>query len=101
MSADYLDLRDVRSIEEIVYQRPGGFETTLKGNFYQQARPQDIRLAERVIQGERFHPATRSLWFYRPSGDCPAQWYGQWNSGRFKSHCFFSPLESQCTIQIC
>ena len=96
--ADYLDLRDVRSIEEIVYQRPGGFETTLKGYFYQQARPQDIRLAERVIQGERFHPATRSLWFYRPSGDCLAQWYGQWNSGRFKSHCFFSPLESQCTI---
>jgi N-acetylmuramoyl-L-alanine amidase len=58
-----LDFPDVRSIEDMVYQRPGGFETTLKGYFYQRARPQDIRLAERVIQGERFHLATRSLWF--------------------------------------
>lgn len=94
--ANCLDFRDIRSIEDMVFQRPGGFEATTKSYFYQRARPQDIRLAERVINGERFHPATRSLWFFMPTGDCPAQWYGQWNTGRFKSHCFFSPTESAC-----
>lgn len=94
--ADCLDFTDVRTIEQMVYQRPGGFEATLKGYFYQRARDQDLRLARRVIQGERFHPATRLLWFFRPEGDCPAQWYGQWNTGRFKAHCFFSPTEEDC-----
>ena len=60
---DCLDFGDIRTIEQMVYQRPGGFEATQKGYFYQRARDQDIRLAKRVIQGERFHPATRSLWF--------------------------------------
>ena len=54
------------------------------------------QLLDRVIKGERFHPATRSLWFYNSEGsDCSAQWYGQWNSGRYKSHCFYSPVESE------
>lgn len=94
--ADCLDFTDIRTLEQMVYQRPGGFEATLKGYFYQRARPQDIRLAERVINGERFHPATRALWFYMEPSDCPAQWYDQWNSGRFKSHCFFAPTENDC-----
>ncbi|WP_442916955.1 cell wall hydrolase [Lysinibacillus sp. 54212] len=94
--ADCLDFRDIRSIEDMVYQRPGGFEATQKGYFYQRARQMDIDLAKRVINGERFHPATRSLWFFRPQGNCPAQWYGQWNTGRYKAHCFFSPTEQDC-----
>lgn len=80
----------------MVYQRPGGFEATIKGYFYQAARGLDIRLARRVINGERFHPASYSLWFFKPSGTCPAQWYNQWNSGRFKAHCFYKPTESAC-----
>ncbi|KOO49770.1 cell wall hydrolase [Viridibacillus arvi] len=94
--ASCLDFTDIRTIEQMVFQSPGGFEATQKGYFYQRARELDKRLARRVINGERFHPATRSLWFFRPEGGCPDQWYGQWNSGRFKSHCFFSPSESDC-----
>ncbi|KOP77901.1 cell wall hydrolase [Lysinibacillus sp. FJAT-14745] len=94
--ADCLNFSDVRTIELMVFQRPGGFEATQKGFFYQRARDQDLRLAKRVIEGERFYPATRSLWFFRPEGDYPAQWYGQWNTGRFKAHCFFSPTEEDC-----
>jgi N-acetylmuramoyl-L-alanine amidase len=93
---DCLDFGDIRTIQQMVFQRPGGFEATTKGYFYQRAREQDIRLARRVINGERFHPATRSLWFFMPEGECPAQWYNQWNTGRYKSHCFFSPSESDC-----
>ncbi|MGM0524059.1 MAG: cell wall hydrolase [Bacillota bacterium] len=94
--SDCLDFRQLRSIRDMVYQSPGGFEATQKGYFYQRAREQDKALARRIINGERFHPADRSLWFFMPEGDCPAQWYGQWNTGRYKSHCFFAPLASVC-----
>lgn len=94
--ADCLDFQNIRTIEQMVFQRPGGFEATMKGYFYQRAREQDKRLARRNIKGERFHPATHSLWFFDPGGPCPAQWYGQWNSGRFKKHCFYSPTQTDC-----
>ncbi|PWA08014.1 cell wall hydrolase [Pueribacillus theae] len=94
--ADCLDFKDIRSIQRMVFQSPGGFEATQKSYFYQRAREQDKRLARQVIQGARFHPATNSLWFFEPSGNCPAQWFNQWNTGRYKSHCFFSPSQSAC-----
>jgi len=94
--ADCLDFVNIRTIEQMVFQQPGGFEAVQKGYFYQRAREQDKRLARRVVRGERFHPATNSLWFFNPYGPCPAQWYNQWNSGRFKTHCFYSPVPSVC-----
>lgn len=94
--ADCLDFRNIRNLEEMVFQRPGGFEATTKPYFYQRAREQDRNLARRVINGERFSPGERSLWFFDPGGDCPPQWYNQWNTGRFKSHCFYSPTVADC-----
>lgn len=91
-----LDFVGLTSIQQMVFQSPGGFEATQRGYFYQPARAQDRRLARRVLNGERFHPASNALWFFMPQGQCPAQWYNQWNTGRFKSHCFFSPTESAC-----
>lgn len=94
--ANCLDFRNIRSIPDMVYQRPGGFEATQKGYFYQGARESEIRLAERAIRGERTHPASNALWFFKPVSDCPATWYNQANSGRFKSHCFFQPTFNDC-----
>lgn len=94
--ADCLDFRNIRSIRDMVFQRPGGFEATQKGYFYQHARDRDIRLARRSIGGERTHPASYALWFFRPTGECPAQWYNQPHVGRFKSHCFFAPTGDNC-----
>lgn len=91
-----LDFSDVNTIPRMAFQSPGGFEATQKGYFYQRARERDKNLARRVIQGERFRPAEFSLWFFRPEGECPEQWWGQWNSGRFKSHCFYSPISEEC-----
>lgn len=91
-----LDFTQLRTIPDMVYQSPGGYEAIQKGYFYQRARAVDKRLARRVIKGERFHPATNALWFFMPAGGCPAQWYGQWNTGRYKAHCFFSPSQSEC-----
>ena len=91
-----LDFMNIRSIRDMVFQRPGGFEATTKGYFYQRARDKDIRLAKRVINGEKQHPATYALWFFRPEGNCPPQWYNQPHAGRYKSHCFFHPRGDDC-----
>lgn len=61
--ADCLDFRGLRSIRQMVFQSPGGFEAVQKGYFYQRAREVDIGLARQVIRGWRYHPATNSLWF--------------------------------------
>lgn len=91
-----LDFNGITSIQQMVFQSPGGFESVQKSYFYQAARSQDKRLARRTINGARFNPATNSLWFFRPSGDCPAQWFNQWNTGRYKAHCFYSPNQADC-----
>ena len=91
-----LDFKSIRNLRQMVYQNPGGFEATQKGYFYQRAREQDIALARRTIQGQRFWPANFALWFFRPEGPCPPSWYNQQNSGRFKKHCFFQPSGEDC-----
>ncbi|MDF2558242.1 MAG: cwlJ [Bacillales bacterium] len=91
-----LDFKNINTIKRMIYQSPGGFEAVQKSYFYQKARDKDIRIARRALRGERHDPASFSLWYFRPSGRCPARWYGQWNSGRYKSHCFFIPTRSNC-----
>lgn len=91
-----LDFKDIRDLRKMVYQRPGGFEATIKGYFYQAPRENEVKLARRVIKGERFHPGSNALWFFRPEAVCPPQWFNQWNTGRFKAHCFFSPNQQDC-----
>ncbi|WP_028559862.1 cell wall hydrolase [Paenibacillus pinihumi] len=91
-----LDFRNIRNLENMVYQNPGGFEATQKGYFYQPARDRDVQLARRVINGERQYPASNALWFFRPAGDCPDTWYDQSNTGRYKAHCFFAPSGDDC-----
>ena len=94
--ANCLDFKKITSIEQMVFQRPGGFEATLYSYFYQAPREIDKKLARRVINGERFFPATKALWFYNAGNDdCRAKWWNQWNSGRYKSHCFYAPVESE------
>ncbi|MBW5447257.1 cell wall hydrolase [Cohnella sp. CFH 77786] len=91
-----LDFRNIRSIPQMVFQSPGGFEAVHKPYFYQRAREKYTRLARRAVNGERTHPASNALWFFRPAGGCPGTWYDQRNTGRFKAHCFFAPSASEC-----
>nr|WP_245339052.1 cell wall hydrolase [Paenibacillus shirakamiensis] len=94
--ANCLDFNNIRTMNQMVFQSPGGYESTQKGYFYQKARDKDIRLAKRAINGERTWPASNALWFFRPEGDCPDTWYNQANTGRFKAHCFFAPTAEDC-----
>lgn len=91
-----LDFENIDTITRMVYQSPGGFEAVQKPYFYQQARDRDVRLARRVVGGQRYDPSTYALWFFRPPGNCPATWYNQQNSGRYKSHCFYIPTNANC-----
>ena len=94
--AKCLDFKNINTVTKMVFQRPGGFESTLKSYFYQKARNVDIKLAKRSLKGERYVPATKALWFYSTkSGTCQSKWWGQWNSGIYKSHCFYAPVDSE------
>ncbi len=94
--ADCADFKNVRSVRDMVYQSPGGFEAVQKPYFYQRARNSEIELARKALAGERYHPASKALWFIRPSGACPPDFFNQPNVGRYKEHCFFNPLYSLC-----
>jgi N-acetylmuramoyl-L-alanine amidase len=91
-----LDFKNIRTMQQMVFQKPGGFEATIKGYFYQGARENEKRLAKRVINGQRFRPARNALWFFDPSGACPPTWYNQAHTGSFKAHCFYQPKQSDC-----
>lgn len=94
--ADCLDFGNIRTVSQMVYQSPGGFEAVQKPYFYQRARDSEIRLAKDIVAGKKYYPASYSLWFFRPTGACPPTWFNQPNAGRYKSHCFFHPYYSNC-----
>lgn len=95
--ADCLTFKNINTITDVLYQKNqfSGVDSPL---FFSNPTTTEKRLAERVIRGEYFHPATNSLWFYAPrSGEsCKSTWYDQNLSGRYKSHCFYIPLKSVC-----
>lgn len=98
--ANCLDFKDVRTIEQVVYQVQGGnysFEAVQKGNlFYQRARPQEKRLAKQNLDYWRDQPAKYALWYFNPYAPCPPTWYDQPFSGQFKNHCFYEPAANTC-----
>ena len=97
--ADCLTFKDIRSISEMIYQSPGGFSGTSSSLFYGNPTEKEKQLAERVLRGEYYHPATNALWFYAPSTgeSCKSTWWDQDLSGRYKSHCFYQPDLNVCT----
>lgn len=100
--ANCLDFKGIRTIRQMIFQRPGGFEAVTKGYFYQRARQSEIKLAQRCINGERYHPATNALWFFDPGRrPCPPRWFRQRLEGRYKAHCFYVPNSRECPRVYC
>ena len=96
--ADCLTFKNVKSITEVIYQSPGGFTGTSSSLFYSNPTTVEQNLADRVIKGEYYYPATNSLWFYAPSkgASCKSTWWDQELEGRYKSHCFYMPAIGAC-----
>lgn len=95
--SDCLTFKNVNTISDVIYQQNqfSGIDSPL---FFSNPTTKEQELAERVIRGEYFHPATNSLWFYAPSGNAPCKstWYDQDLAGRYKSHCFYKPDPGVC-----
>ena len=89
--------KDVTSLSESIYQK-NQFSGTQSPLFFGNPTTAEINLAERILKGEYYHPATNALWFYSPGSGkyCRATWFNQRNSGRYKSHCFYSPDPGAC-----
>ena len=96
--ADCLTFKNIRTISEMVYQKPGGFSGTSSSLFYGNPTTKEKELAERVIRGEYYYPATNALWFYAPKEgtDCSSTWWEQEYAGKYKNHCFYKPAPGVC-----
>jgi len=97
--ANCLDFKNIKSISDVVYQKPGGFVGTNSQLFNSgSATTKEKELAKRVLRGEYYYPATNALWFYGPKkGEkCKGTWFKQRNTGRYKSHCFYAPDPGVC-----
>ena len=96
--ANCLDFKNISTISEVIYQNPGGFSGVNSPLFFSNPNAQEQNLANRVIRGEYFYPATNALWFYAPTGNssCKSTWYDQQLAGRYKSHCFYNPDPGVC-----
>ena len=94
-----LTFKDIRTIWEKIYQTPGGFAGKDSPLFFSNPTTSQRKLADRVIRGEYYYPATHALWFYAPSTgeSCKSTWWDQDLSGRYKSHCFYQPDLNVCT----
>ncbi|UOY91845.1 cell wall hydrolase [Ectobacillus sp. JY-23] len=94
-----LDFKGITNIQQMVYQQQGGsysFEAVSKGYFYQRARQVDKDLAKKCLDYWLGHPARNSLWFFNPTGSCPAVWWNQRKAGQYKEHCFYQPSQQEC-----
>ena len=96
--ANCLTFKDITTISKMIYQDPGGFSGKDSPLFFSNPTTAEKNLADRVIKGEYYHPATNALWFYAPkSGEsCKSTWWDQRNAGRYKSHCFYIPDPGVC-----
>ena len=95
--ADCLTFKNVTTITDVLYQANqfSGVDSPL---FFSSPTTIEKSLANRVLRGDYFYPATNALWFYAPrTGEyCKSVWYGQTLAGRYKSHCCYNPEPGIC-----
>lgn len=94
--ADCYTFSDIDSITDAIYQK--NQFSGINGSLFQGSpTTTERRLAERILRGEYYYPATHSLWFYAPgNASCRQEWYSQPFAGKYKNHCFYRPQSGQC-----
>ena len=95
--ASCLTFTNIRTIYDAIYQ-PNQFVGTKSSLFQSKSTTTEKNLAKRVLNGEYYHPATHSLWFYAPGTNktCKNTWYDQSLAGKYKKHCFYEPNQGIC-----
>lgn len=96
--ANCLTFKEITTISDMIYQDPGGFSGKDSPLFFSNPTTTERNLADRVVRGEYYHPATNALWFYAPKSgqSCQSTWWDQENTGRYKNHCFYQPDSGVC-----
>jgi len=87
---------NIDSITDAIYQK--NQFSGINGSLFQgNPTTTERRLAERILRGEYYYPATHSLWFYAPGNtSCRNEWYSQPFAGKYKNHCFYRPKSGEC-----
>lgn len=94
--ADCLTFSNIDSITDAIYQA-NQFSGVNSSLYQGSATKTELRLAERILRGEYYYPATHSLWFYAPGNStCRNTWYSQPLAGSYKNHCFYRPKSGEC-----
>ncbi len=94
--ANCYTFKNIDSITDAIYQANQfvGINSSL---FQGSATTIEKNLAERILRGEYYYPATHSLWFYAPgNSSCTSYWYDQPLAGKYKNHCFYRPESGKC-----
>ncbi len=96
--ADCYTFKDLRNLNETINQNPGGFSGINSPLYFSNPTSKEKNLADKVLKGQYYYPATNALWFYAPGVNvaCAPTWYEQRNSGRYKNHCFYVPDPGVC-----
>ncbi len=89
--------KNVNTIYDVVYQ-PNQFVGVNSSLFQATPTTLEKNLADRVLRGEYYYPATNALWFYAPAKnqDCQLNWYSQPLAGKYQNHCFYKPEAGSC-----
>ena len=94
--ANCYTFKNVNSIYDVIYQ-PNQFVGVNSSLFQASPTALEKQLADRILKGEYYYPATHALWFYAPgSNNCTSTWYSQPLTRRYKDHCFYRPNTAQC-----
>lgn len=95
--ADCYAFKDINTITAAIYQE-NQFSGITNSLFQAEATTHELELADKILKGKYYYPATNALWFYAPkeNEECASTWYGQYLSGRYKSHCFYNPYPGAC-----
>ncbi len=90
--------KNVNTLTDVIYQ-PNQFVGTNSSLFEASPTTLEKNLAQRILNGEYYYPATHALWFYAPSSNasCKQTWYSQPLAGRYKNHCFYKPQSKECS----
>ncbi len=94
--ANCYTFKDTTTLYKTIYQNPGGFSGVNSSLFYSAPTSKERQLADRVLKGEYYFPATNALWFYASSNNCRSSWYNQKLAGKYKNHCFYAPTPGIC-----
>ncbi len=93
---DCYTFKNINSITTAVYQE-NQFSGIYNSIFQATATAKELALADRILRGEYYYPATNALWFYAPGANsCVKTWYDQYLVGKYKSHCFYNPYPGIC-----